>query len=498
MKKLFYIFIIILISANETGTYAQINCITDPPLPPSLTLVSVQPETGNIVINWALSSSSDIAAYIIYSYKNGDALALDTIWNPLSTSYTFSTTATKYFNVSFVVAAMRLPRCTSILSNNLGTIFSEVTIDTCNNKLLLKWNKYPDFPSKVTDYKILASINGAPFTEQTSIPPGTSEYSFSGFSTNSQYCFVVKATLEGGGVSTSNKACISTKMQRPPGWINADYATVTSEGKIALSFSIDAASEIKHFRLDRKALSASVYSQISLPVSNNNKVEYTDNGADLTNVYYYRLSAINNCNIPVVESNTASNIVLTSVTDNNEIVLTWNHYRMWLGSISDYRLFVNTGNGYTEKALTEPSDSVFRLNYKDIMYQVTGDKVCIRVEASENSNPYGFNGKSTSSEVCISLVEAVTVPNIFTPNHDLVNDYFRPVLSFTPKEYRLVISDLKRKILFESTDYLMEWDGSFKGNPQAEGAYLWFLKITTPSGKSISRTGTVTIFFNQK
>jgi gliding motility-associated-like protein len=169
-----------------------------------------------------------------------------------------------------------------------------------------------------------------------------------------------------------------------------------------------------------------------------------------------------------------------------------------LGSASGYQLLINTGNGYVEKAMIESSDSVYILNYEDIMYQVSGDKICFRIEASEDSNPYGLNGKSTSSEICISPFESVTVPNIFTPNHDLVNDYFRPVLSFTPKEYHLVISDLKRKIIFESTDYQLEWDGSFNGNPQPEGAYLWFLKIITPSGNNISKTGTVTIFFNQK
>lgn len=498
MKKLFYIVTFLLLYVTLTKTYAQSNCITDPPLPPSLTLVSVQPETGNIVLNWTLSPSPDIVAYIIYSFKNGDALALDTIWNPLSTSYTYSTTATKYFNVSFVVAAMRLPRCTSILSNNLGTIFSEVAIDTCNNKILLKWNSYSEFPKKVNDYKILASIDGGLFTEKASLPSTSTDYTFSGFITNSQYCIVVEASLDGGNKSSSNKVCISTKMQRPPVWINADYATVTDDNKISLLFSIDPSSEITHFRLDRKNQNENSYNQVSRPVSINGKVEYTDTGADLTLINYYKLSAINNCNIPIVESNVASNIVLASKAKDENIVFTWNSYSEWLGSISGYRLYVNTGNGYIEKSVIASSDTVYSLNYKDIMYQVTAGKVCFKIEAAETSNPYGFNGESLSSEVCISPVESVTVPNIFTPNHDLVNDYFRPVMSFTPGEYHLVISDLKRRVIFESSDYQMEWDGSFNGNPLPEGAYLWYLKVLTPSGKNISRTGTVTIFFNKK
>jgi hypothetical protein len=47
--------------------------------------------------------------------------------------------------------------------------------------------------------------------------------------------------------------------------------------------------------------------------------------------------------------------------------------------------------------------------------------------------------------------------------------------------------------MFETRDYLEEWDGSGSGSVQSQGVYLWVLKVTTPSGKKISRTGTVTI-----
>jgi hypothetical protein len=43
---------------------------------------------------------------------------------------------------------------------------------------------------------------------------------------------------------------------------------------------------------------------------------------------------------------------------------------------------------------------------------------------------------------------------------------------------------------------MMEWDGTRSGNPQPQNVYLWFLNVTTPGGKSISKTGTVTIYRN--
>jgi hypothetical protein len=56
---------------------------------------------------------------------------------------------------------------------------------------------------------------------------------------------------------------------------------------------------------------------------------------------------------------------------------------------------------------------------------------------------------------------------------------------------------MRRQTLFETTDFMESWDGTGKGVPQPEGAYLWYLKTKTPSGREIVKTGTVTIFHNR-
>jgi gliding motility-associated-like protein len=493
MKKWHLNIILALSGLLSYSAYSQINCVTDPPLPPVLTSVSVQPETGNTLIIWTLSPSPNIAAYIIYSYKDGDGMPIDTLWDPSATSYTILTTATKYFSVSYVVAAMRLPRCTSILSNVLNTIFEEVSIDPCNKKIVVSWNSYPSFPKKVTGFSILVSVNGASYTETANISSDSKSFALNDFTTGAEYCFVVRANLEGGSISTSNKACLSTKMQRPPQWINADYATVNGENKISLSFTFDPLSEITHFRLERKSGPSDTFQEIAQTISVNGSVLFSDNQADENVVNYYRLSAINNCNIPVTTSNLSSNMVLSLERTGNDLNLSWNSYKEWMGTVSLYRLFINTGKGFEEKVVLQPTDTVLTLGYEEIMYEVTGNEVCFYISASETSNPYGVIGQSLSSRICTVPTEIITVPNVFTPNNDLVNDFFRPVLSFTPLDYHLVISDRKGNILFETRDKSAVWDGSQNGNPHPQGVCLWFLKVTTPSGKSISKTGTLTI-----
>lgn len=484
--------ILILLFLFSYNVYSQIDC--NVPLPPVLTLVSVQPETGKTDFTWTLSPSSDIAAYIIYTYKDGVGMPIDTLWDPGATSYTLASTATKYFSVSYVIAAHRIPSCTSPLSNNLNTIFCSSEIDTCNNVINIKWNSYPESPRQVLEYKIYVSLNDGPLSEMYSVDNKTTNFAISDFTTDSQYSFVVKAILEGGSVSSSNKTpSLSTKMQRPPVWINADYATVNSDNKISVAFSFDPGSEMTHFKLERKTGPSGIFTEIAQPVSSNNSVLYTDNQANVNIINYYRLSAINGCNNPVTVSNISSNLVLSVERSGKDLNLSWNSYKYWLGIVSSYQLFINTGKGFEEKVLMQPADTTRILSYQELMYEVTGDKVCFYINATEASNPYGINGFSHSSIVCSIPTESITVPNIFTPNNDLVNDLFKPVLSFTPLDYHLVISDRKGNILFETRDYNSPWDGSQYGNPHPQDVCLWFLKITTPSGKSISKTGTVTI-----
>jgi gliding motility-associated-like protein len=459
-------------------------------------LVSVDPLSGNVNLNWELSPSSGVAGYVIYRFNDGVGTPVDTIWNPSATSYTHITPATRYFSVSYVVAAHRMPNCTSPLSNHLNTIFAEAKIDTCNKKITLTWNSYLAEPLNVTGYKLSVSVNGGTFSDLAEVNPDSLKFTLSDFTTDAEYCFMVTANLEGGKKSESNKVCLSTAMQRPPDWINADYATVTEKG-VSLSFTLDPLSEISSFRLERKTGNSGSFAEISRPVSATGVIKYIDEKADAGSVNYYRLSAINSCSKPITVSNVASNIVLTLESVNGNVLLKWNHYRTWNGEIGSYYLLGNTGNGYTRILEISSSDSSVLVDYRNIMYDVTSDKVCFIIGSEEISNPYGITGSSLSGESCTNSVEIITVPDVFTPNNDLINDLFRPVLSFTPTDYIMIISDRQGKTLFETKNYNIPWDGTYNGDPLPQGIYLWSIRVITPSGKTITRTGTIAVYFNR-
>jgi gliding motility-associated-like protein len=493
MNKKFFIYLNLVLIICQLNGYSQINCKTETPVPPLLKLVSVQPETGFTELKWNLSPSTEIAAYIVYKVEGGSALWIDTLWNASATNYLVTNTASKYSSVTYVVNSMRLPQCTSVFPNEINSIFAKIDFDTCRKEIKLTWNNYTKFPINITGYSIMGSVNGGGFNEIAHINPNLNTAIISDFIVGANYCIYVRANLEDGSFSSSNKECLKTRMQRPPQWINADYATVNDKNEISLAFSIDPLSEIKRFTIEKKTGNNSNWQESAQMQSVNNAVTFTDIKANIAEVNSYRLYAVNNCNIKSTSSNIASNIVLNLTTVDDNILLKWNSYRAWAGEVASYNLQMNPGSGFIQKTVVFPPDTSFVFSYREIMNDVTINQICFYITALEKNNPYNINGQSFSSHACTEATEVITVPNIFTPGNDLKNDLFRPVLSFTPKDYRFIITDRQGKVLFESTDPYESWDGISGSTVQSQNVCLWYLRITTPSGKNISKTGTITL-----
>lgn len=466
------------------------------PVAPELNLVTVNHLTEAVEISWTPSPSPDLLGYVVYLFNNNEGYALDTIFDPSAVNFIRTGSGSSYFSESFVVAALDSAGNISPLSNELKTIWLQASLDTCNMKLEISWNKYISSPLQVLNYSIMMSADGGNFNEVAVASQEKTSFVLNDFNSDTQYCFIVRANLAGGAVSGSNKTCVFSVMQRPPQWINADYVTTLINDDLLLSFTVDPLSEINTFDLERRTGRSGTFQQIKRFTEESGTISFTDKDTEKGNVYFYRLSAVNNCETKTTISNIASNVVLTAENNNNSLILKWNPYREWMGTTELYKLYINTKDSFEEIKNIPPSDTSFSISYSDFMYEVSGNEVCFRVKAIESHNPHGIAGESNSSTVCIPVIENITVPNIFTPDNNLINDHFRPVLSFTPVEYQILITDMKRKIIFSSRDFTEEWDGTMNGNPLPEGVYLWMLTVKTPSGKNISRSGTVTIKFN--
>ena len=69
------------------------------------------------------------------------------------------------------------------------------------------------------------------------------------------------------------------------------------------------------------------------------------------------------------------------------------------------------------------------------------------------------------------------IPNVFTPNNDLVNDIFDLSLE-NIKDYHLIITNRWGNLVFESFNEQVEWDGKVNGDWVESGVYFYQLTYT--------------------
>lgn len=98
------------------------------------------------------------------------------------------------------------------------------------------------------------------------------------------------------------------------------------------------------------------------------------------------------------------------------------------------------------------------------------------------------NGCSDTASVTIEVKNEVFVPELFTPNNDGMNDFFK-VYGFGIEEITLIIYNEFGEIVFESSnpDEVLNtgWNGENKGNPVPSGKYFWKIDGHFYSGDKI-------------
>lgn len=98
------------------------------------------------------------------------------------------------------------------------------------------------------------------------------------------------------------------------------------------------------------------------------------------------------------------------------------------------------------------------------------------------SNSHGC--QLDSVEFLISVSESMlTVPNVFTPNGDGMNDEFRVVYRSIKEFHGWVYNRWGHKV-YEWTDPSKGWDGTIGGKPAAEGAYYYVIRALGTDAES--------------
>ena len=87
----------------------------------------------------------------------------------------------------------------------------------------------------------------------------------------------------------------------------------------------------------------------------------------------------------------------------------------------------------------------------------------------------------------------VSIPNVFTPNNDSVNDFFSIVTANSEQVLMMQVWDRWGNKVYEGTE---PWDGTYDGKPAAADVYLYQIEVGCPTGveaEEAVRRGDVTL-----
>jgi gliding motility-associated-like protein len=88
---------------------------------------------------------------------------------------------------------------------------------------------------------------------------------------------------------------------------------------------------------------------------------------------------------------------------------------------------------------------------------------------------------------------AIEIPTAFTPNHDGKNDIFRPIIPAPLNGYRMQVWSRWGQLLFETHEYNKGWNGTFLGEIQPNGTYIYQITFTDADGFAVLKKGTLVL-----
>jgi gliding motility-associated-like protein len=85
------------------------------------------------------------------------------------------------------------------------------------------------------------------------------------------------------------------------------------------------------------------------------------------------------------------------------------------------------------------------------------------------------------------------VPSAFSPNHDKKNDLFEPLFFGKLEKYEFYIYNRLGEMVFKSLIPKQGWDGTYKGQPQDAGSYVWYCSYKFQNEKIFFKKGIVVL-----
>lgn len=470
------------------------------PEKPEIVFVSIDSVSGETIIQWKKSTTPGIQNYNIYSVDTttfpvtgtllgtvpGDSLIYN--YKPDDRHEIYTITAYKTGNESLLGGDYHRP---AVLS---------AKYDSCSASMTLSWEPYIGWGSSIAGYRVYEKIDGEDFKMIYELHSSTMEIKVHDILENRKYEYIVEAFNNMDIRSTSNRIRYLTYMPAPPEFLMIDQVSVLDPSTIEITVTADISGEINDFQLTRAGSPTAGFTPVrTIHDMETTTFTVTDAAYAMGNNYFYKIEALNSCSLPVAYSNIGNNILLKEsvATDPDNIHLQWNDYEGYAESLAAYRIYrVDHTGEHVLASENSPYNTEFSESLDFMKYQNVAGELYYYVEAVSNElNPMGNAGISRSNEFRVQLESEIDVPNAFNPLSETeVNRTFAPILSFTPREYRMFIYDRSGQVLFRTEDPFEGWDGRINGGGQAtEGVYIYHIEYQSFNGVITAESGNLTL-----
>ncbi|MDD3891354.1 MAG: gliding motility-associated C-terminal domain-containing protein [Bacteroidales bacterium] len=491
----------------------------DPPLRPTLNLLTLDPESGNPTLTWISPSHNplhlDPIGYIIYvPYEEGGG------WTPIDSvdanTYTYTDINNNglHESIKYVIASQG-PVEPSPLTPPHGSINVTAKYDSCSNKIDIAWNQYLGWGNRIDFYNVYIGEN--PNWDQltlTTTTPGTQNFAYYDVLPNKDYYIYVEAKKRNEEFySKSNLTHINTRIAIAPQYMYVD-SLIAKDQQNEIHFTIDANTEFRRFKLIRWESSDSIKSfftskdvfEFTKP-STTYFADTSDSWAARSRTFYYKINAYDGCNRLKRISNLSNTIIIRAHSAGNKSTISWEKFYSAQGNAISYDLYrIAYSQGISISELIYQTENPMITEYTDDLSIFEGQGYlpyfCYYIEANEMLGEGQTSRISRSRTICAQIDPDITMPNAIDPLSTIVSpegiprNIFAPTISFE-STYKLTIYSRGGSVVYEGNSE--GWDGRLpNGQLAPEGTYVYRLEVMSELRKIKSKTGTVTVMYGPK
>ena len=470
---------------SRSNIFSAVFRDTEPPPIPGLDSVSINPNTGDVILGWNESSAADARGYVIYKVLPSINDTLDFVFGKENITYIDRSFDPCTETRSYALASM--DSCGNISPGSYDIpqrtiLFNEVDFDPCLLENTLSWTPYINMNPPLAGYRVYLSIDGDPFALLSILTANNTTFLHEGLLPGHRYEYFIRAFSSGNTVtSTSCYRELTTWQYRQPVENDMANASVFDNEGVALTLWPDNSAFVPQMMIYRSSEASGPWYLIdSLPLSGEEEAYFDDLTAEVNQrSYYYRTSLIDSCGNEVLPSGEYRTIFLQgekSGSQTNE--LSWNAFGGWPSGVSEYIILrALDDGGYSQAGSVAGSVQT----YTDDVATLQGDfsslsYIVQAVHAADVRTSY-------SNSITFDYQPNIYLPNAFTPGG--LNPEFRPVGTFAQfEEYRMDIFSRWGEMIFSSEDFGRGWDGMLNGSPAPAGVYVCLVSYRSGTGET--------------